>query len=267
MLRIILSLLLVNTAMVFSRASAADAWKDLFETKTYRSDKGRSIPYRLMRPAKVEPGKKYPLVLFLHGAGERGVDNARQLTHGVGGFATAEMRREHPCFVVAPQCPTDRRWVEVDWALPAHKMPKEISEPLGLALELLDKLLVELPVDRDRVYVTGLSMGGFGTWDVLSRRPEQFAAGVPVCGGGDVGQAEKLKRIPIWAFHGDQDRTVLVSRTKDMVNSIRKIGGVAKMTIYPGVDHDSWIATYADPKVMAWLFEQRKASRDSGRPQ
>jgi predicted peptidase len=241
------------------QTEGADApWQNSFEVKKYANSKGESLPYRLLKPEMIESGKRYPLVLFLHGAGERGVDNAAQLVHGAGQFATPENRRKYPCFVVAPQCPADRRWVEVDWALPSHTMPKTISTPLGLALELVERLAAELPVDKSRLYITGLSMGGFGTWDTIQRRPDFFAAAIPVCGGGDTAEAPKLKDLPIWAFHGDKDSVVQPRRTSDMVAAIRRAGGSPKMTTYPNMDHASWVPTYANPDVLAWLFAQKR---------
>jgi predicted peptidase len=239
-------------------ASAADSWQQAYKFKTYKDADGHTLPYRLLSPKKIEPGKTYPLVLFLHGAGERGTDNAQQLVHGVAAFAKPENQGEYPCFVVAPQCPADRCWVEVNWNQPSHEMPEKASEPLKLALDLVEKMTAELPVDKGRLYVTGLSMGGFGTWDAIQRRPKLFAAAIPICGGGDTAQAAKLKEVPIWAFHGDKDPVVPVRRTIDMIEAVAKAGGLAKMTIYSGIGHDSWTATYANPDVLAWLFAQKK---------
>jgi predicted peptidase len=146
----------------------------------------------------------------------------------------------------------------VDWNLPSHTMPTKPSVPLKLAFELLDKLTAELPVDKQRLYVTGLSMGGFGTWDAIARRPQYFAAAIPICGGGDTAQAPKLVSLPVWAFHGDKDPVVKPNRTRDMIETIRKAGGTPKMTMYPGVQHDSWNHAYADPAVLEWLFAQKK---------
>ncbi len=208
MRRILFVALTLSIAIVMSHESvAAPVASEGFEAATYR-DGDETLLYRLMKPEKTEPGVKYPLVLFLHGAGERGADNTSQLLHGVREFAKPENRRLYPCFVVAPQCPTDRRWVEVDWSAPAHTAPENPSEPLRLALDLVDKLAAELPVDRNRIYVTGLSLGGYGTWDAIARRPDLFAAAIPVCGGGDTAMAAKIKDIPIWAFHGDKDPVV-----------------------------------------------------------
>jgi predicted peptidase len=248
------------TLLVAAQAASAadDQWQKLYEAKTYKDAAGNALPYRLLTPEKIEPGKTYPLVLFLHGAGERGDDNAAQLMHGAGEFAKSANRQTYPCFVVAPQCPAKKGWVEVDWGRSAHTMKEKPSEPLRLALELVDKLAAELPVDKGRIYVTGLSMGGYGTWEAAARRPDFFAAALPICGGGDLAQAAKLKNLPLWAFHGDKDPGVPVGRTTAMIEAIRKAGGAPKMTIYSGVGHDCWTRTYADPAVLAWLFEQKK---------
>jgi len=254
-------LLLVSSfslALVEAEKTVAAAWQDAYAKQQYAGAGGQVLPYRLLKPAKIESGREYPLVLFLHGAGERGADNAVQLVHGAGAFATPEMRRKHPCFVVCPQCPLDRRWVEVDWNLPSHTMPTKPSVPLKLVFELLDKLAADLPVDKQRIYVTGLSMGGFGTWDAIARRPQYFAAAIPICGGGDTAQATKLVGLPLWAFHGDKDPVVRPSRTRDMIEAIRKAGGTPKVTMYPGAQHDSWNRAYADPAVLEWLFAQKK---------
>jgi predicted peptidase len=248
----------IGAFLVFPAILAADSWQEAYKYKTHRDADGQTLPYRLLSPKRVEPDKKYPLVLFLHGAGERGTDNSKQLTQGAGEFAKPENRGPYPCFVVAPQCPPNCRWVEVSWTLRSHTMPEKPSAPMKLALELVEKLAADLPVDTDRIYVTGLSMGGYGAWDAIQRRPELFAAAIPICGGGDTAQAPKLKSIPIWAFHGDKDPTVPVRRTTDMIEAVARAGGSPKMTIYSGIAHNCWTATYANPKVLVWLFAQKK---------
>jgi predicted peptidase len=245
-------------ALTFLQTTPAADWQEAYKFRTYKDAGGQTLPYRLLSPKEIAPGKNYPLVLFMHGVGERGTDNTGQLIHGAGEFAKPENRQKYPCFVIAPQCPPNCRWVEVDWSLPSHVMPQKPSVPLRLALELVEKLAAELPVDKSRIYVTGLSMGGFGAWDAIQRRPELFAAAIPVCGGGDAAEAPKLKNLPIWAFHGNKDGVVLPRRTTDMIEAVAKAGGSPKMTLYPGVDHNSWTRTYANPKVLAWLFEQKK---------
>jgi predicted peptidase len=246
------------TVLVFLSAAVAADWHDLYEAKTYRNAAGQTMPYRLLRPEKIEPDKTYPLVFFLHGVGERGTDNGKQLNPCGGVFAQAENRRKYPCFFVAPQCPTTDRWANVDWAVTSRPMSEEPCPPLKLAKELLDRLAAELPADKGRLYITGTSMGGFGVWDAVQRWPDCFAAAVPVCGGGDVAQAKRLKDLPLWAFHGGLDVLVPPSRTTAMINAIRQSGGTPKMTIYPFVSHICWFRAYADPGLLAWLFAQKK---------
>ncbi len=234
-----------------------------YQPTIYTNAEGQSLPYRLLSPEKIEPGKTYPLMLFMHGSGASGTDNFLQLTEGAGEeFAKAENRRKYPCFIVCPQCPRGAGWIErakTDGRPSSRPMSeKKPSVSLGLALELVDKLAAELPVDKGRIYVTGLSLGGYGTWEAIQRRPELFAAAIPVCGCGDVVQAPKLTAIPIWAFHGEQDKSVPVRGTKDMIEAITKAGGTPKMTIYPDIGHHSWVRTYTNPEVLAWLFAQRK---------
>lgn len=219
---------------------------------------GKSLPYRLLAPARIEAGKTYPLVVFFHGAGERGTDNEKQLVHGAKEFLTPERREKYPCFVLVPQCPNDKRWVEVDWGGLEHRMPEEPSEPMQLTFALLDRLVKELPVDTRRIYVTGLSMGGFGTWDAIQRRPEFFAAAVPVCGGGDERLAEKIAHVPVWAAHGDQDTAVKPSRTTNMIAALEKSGGKPKLSMYAGVGHNSWSQTYASQEFFTWMFAQTR---------
>jgi predicted peptidase len=245
-------LLFVLPAMV--RAGEAAYEKGLFGSG------GATLPYRLLRPVKVEPGKKYPLILFLHGAGERGTDNERQLLHGSGLFLKPENREKFPCFVVFPQCPEAKAWVEVPWGdKKSHEMPAEPSVPLKLTKELVDKLIADKPVDTDRIYVMGLSMGGFGTWDFAARYPSLVAAVVPICGGADDRTAPKFKDIPVWSFHGAKDSAVWPERSRSMVEALKKAGAAVKYTEYPDVGHDSWNRTFNDPELLPWLFAQKRS--------
>lgn len=254
MYRAVAILLLVPVSLMAQKKPDLEA---LLEKQTYTSGKA-TLNYRFLKPEKLEEKKTYPLVIFLHGAGERGDDNTVQMVHGVGDFAKTATRKKHPCFLIAPQCPKNRRWVEVDWSSDSHKMPKDPSEPATLVLELVEKLCKEHPIDRSRIYLTGLSMGGYGTWDLLARQPKLFAAGIPICGGGDEKQAKTMVAIPIWAFHGDKDTAVKVERSRKMIEAIKKAGGEPKYTEYPGVGHDSWTRTYRNAEVIDWLFAQQK---------
>lgn len=230
----------------------------LFEARMFSAPTGQTLPYRLLSPPEVQPDTKYPLVIFFHGAGERGTDNTAQLVHVVKELATEEMRKRYPCFLVAPQCPNGHRWVEVDWSSEAHSMPEEPSLPMSLTIAMLENLKTALPIDADRIYVAGLSMGGYGTWDLLQRRPDDFAAAVPICGGGDPAFASRMKDIPIWVFHGDQDTVVKPARSRQMVDALRAIGAPVIHTEYVGVSHNSWAPTASNRLVWDWLFAQKR---------
>jgi predicted peptidase len=231
--------------------------RDRYEARMFQ-DGGLTLPYRLLMPKALAAEQKFPLVIFLHGAGERGNDNKLQLVHGLNDFAADEIMDKYPAFVVAPQCPSGKRWVEVDWGLDKHSQPERPSESLVLTFKLIDTLRKVLPIDEGRIYITGLSMGGFGVWDALARRPELFAAAAPVCGGADLATAGKIKAIPIWAFHGDKDGVVKPHRSRDMIAALKAAGSTPKCTEYSGVGHDSWTATYRDAALYEWLFAQRK---------
>jgi predicted peptidase len=243
--------------LTLTPGARAAGLEDLLEARTFK-DGERSLPYRLLKPEKVEKGKKYPLVVFLHGAGERGDDNKAQLRHGVKEFASEANRKKYPCFLIAPQCPKDGFWSNAKFRPAPVKMGKGPSASGKLVLGLIESLRKELPIDDSRIYITGLSMGGFGTFDLMCRHPDLFAAGAPICGGGDPEACEKIAKVPLWAFHGDKDTAVPHSLTVAAIEAMKKAGGSPKYTEYPGVGHDSWTRTYADPKVMEWLFAQKK---------
>lgn len=242
----------------FYTALAADTV--LFEARTYETQYGESLDYRLFSPAATVDDAKYPLVLFLHGAGERGDDNKQQLKHGVQDMLAFMRQTNQPAYILAPQCPSRKQWVNVPWDEDSHIMPENPSTPMRLTFELLDTLISSLPVDPNRLYVTGLSMGGFGTWDVIQRRPEQFAAAVPVCGGGDATLASTLKDIPIWVCHGDKDSIVSVIRARDMVDALKMAGASPRYTEYHNAGHNTWKPTYRNHTILGWLFSQTKTS-------
>jgi predicted peptidase len=230
-----------------------------YEKATFEAD-GQKLNYRVLKPAALEPGKKYPLVLFLHGAGERGADNAAQLTHGSSLFSSTANREKYPAFVIFPQCPSNKRWVEVNWGeKTSHTAPKEPSDPMRLTKKMLDKFVEANPVDRDRIYVMGLSMGGFGTWDFAQRYPDLVAAAVPICGGADDRTAEKIKHIPVWAFHGGADTVVWPTRSRSMVEELKKANGSVRYTEFDKVGHDSWSRAFAEPELLPWLFAQKRS--------
>ncbi len=218
---------------------------------------GQQLKFQLLSPPEIEPGKSYPLVLFLHGAGARGDDNQRPTTH-IRPLFTAENLEKYPCYVLVPQCPEAYRWVETDWTLAAHQQPEDPSVPMQLVMALLNYTQQSYAVDTQRIYLTGLSMGGFGTWDLLARQPSRFAAAAPICGGGDPTTAPRIKDIPIWCFHGDQDPVVQVQRSRDMVKALKALQAPIRYTEYRGIGHGSWKPAYAEPEFLEWLFAQRR---------
>ncbi len=223
---------------------------------------GEKFCYRYHEPKRLEPGKKYPLVVLFHGAGERGNDNWAQLVHGASEILDYAERTNEEIFFIAGQVPHGRMWVDHPWNAQQHTMNKTPTSQLRMALALIDKLVAEKPIDMSRVYATGISMGGYGTWEAVQRRPELFAAAIPVCGGGDTAQASKLKEVPIWCFHGDKDGAVPVKRSRDMVAAIKAAGGTKILyREYPGVGHGCWNATYRDDSVLKWFFAQRKPAK------
>jgi predicted peptidase len=228
-----------------------------FETRVFKRGDD-SLPYRLLRPKDYDPDRRYPLVTFYHGAGERGDDNVKQLVHGMNDFASDDAMEKFPCIVIAPQCPEGVQWVDTPWSADSHSMPDQPTEPMRLSLELIEGLQAEFSIDANRLYVTGLSMGGFAVWDAIQRYPTRFAAVVPVCGGGDTTLAKQIVAVPVWAFHGDADTAVKTKRSRDMIAALKAAGGSPKYTEYPGVGHNSWAATYANRDMFAWLFAQRR---------
>lgn len=239
---------------------AADDYRGRYEACQHVDADGAKLLYRLLKPTQYDSQVKYPLVLFLHGAGERGDDNIRQLVHGMNDFASDETMAKYPCFVVAPQCPKEQKWVDVNWSATGHAMPARAADPLRLTMEAIAALEKQFSIDPARIYVTGLSMGGYGSWDAIARYPDRFAAAAPICGGGDPAQAGRFAQLPVWAFHGGKDGVVKPQRSREMVEAIKAAGGTPKYTEYPDAGHDSWTATYKDPEFFAWLFAQRRAS-------
>jgi len=195
--------------------------------------------YLIYLPDEYEHSRtKWPLMLFLHGAGERGDSIQKVKVHGPPKLIDNGKKFEF--IIVSPQCP-ETQW----WSV----------ETLNV---LLNKVIKQYRVDENRIYVTGLSMGGFGTWAMAMEYPNRFAAIAPICGGGDPKKAHLLKNLPIWVFHGAKDEVVPVQRSQDMVDAIKEAGGNVKFTIYPDAGHDSWTETYDNPALYAWFLNHQK---------
>ena len=250
----IVKLLFLILCFVFN--TQANAQTSLFSYEKYVQ--GDTLKYRQLTP-DYNPTRKYPLVIFLHGSGERGNDNESQLKWGVKNFATDEMMKLHPAFVIAPQCPANKSWANTS---SKNKSSLSIaptpSKQVELLLALIQDMIKKFPIDTNRIYITGLSMGGEGVFDIIERYPNLFAAAVPVCGGGDTSKVNSIKHIPIWIFHGAEDVVVHPSLSFNMVDALTKAGAHPGYTQYPEVGHFSWIAAYSDPLMMEWLFRQHK---------
>jgi len=203
-------------------------------------------------------GETAPLILFLHGAGERGNENERQLIHLKKPIFDLSQHLDHGFYVLAPQCPKEERWVEVDWSQKNFEMQPEISASLHATMKLLERLISELPIDPDRIYICGLSMGGFGTWDLICRFPHRFAAALPICGGGDPGQATKIAHLPIWTFHGELDRTVPPDLTRNMVKALQQENANVRYSELKNTYHNSWAPAFSDHQVWSWMFGQSR---------
>ena len=238
----------------------------LYEERSTRiQDGGTAVEfqYRLLRPEPAagdgQDAEKHPLVLFLHGAGERGTDNSVQLKYLPTWLADPAVRARHRAFVLAPQCRPDERWVDVSWAdgesTPHSPAP---TADLAAAVQALEEVMASEAVDPTRIYLTGLSMGGYGTWDLAVRLPDRFAAILPVCGGGDERTAARIATLPLWCFHGDSDTAVPVKRSRDMIAAVRAAGGRPIYSELTGVGHDSWTHAYRNAFVLDWLFSQRR---------
>lgn len=219
---------------------------------------GDTLRYRLLYP-DYDTLRKYPLVIFLHGSGERGNDNEAQLKWGVMNFATDQNMALHPAIVIAPQCPANMEWSNFSEGNGTElKLLPTPSKPMELLMELIHQLIKNLPVDTNRIYITGLSMGGFGTYDAIERYPHLFAAAVPVCGGGDVSRAATIAHIPMWIFLGSEDAAVNPLYSLNMLEALTKDGAHPGFTQYPEVGHFSWLGAYSDPHMIEWMFRQHK---------
>jgi predicted peptidase len=240
-----------------------------FAPNVYVTAKGERMPYRLFTPSRLETGRRYPLVVFLHGAGGSGADNLRQLqganVFGALVWTLPENQARYPAFVLAPQSDVNWACTIYDPKNPPKTLadikfcpPEALGMGAGLAFEIIDSLLAKLPIDPDRIYVTGHSMGGAGAWHMIAHRPQFFAAAVPVCGHPLPATAAAVKDVPVWNFHGETDEVEPVESSRAMIAAIRKAGGTPRHTEYPGVGHNVFMWAYTEPALVEWVFAQRR---------
>lgn len=245
MKKLLCSLLAVFTLTVRA-ADAPPPGTQTAQSVEVATDKGAktTLHYWLALPPESEkkPEAGWPVIFFMHGAGERGANLDLVKKHGppklVG--TTPELNK---FIIVSPQCP-EGRW----WDLVALK-------------GLMDHTLKSQPVDKDRIIITGLSMGGYATWGLLAAHPDFAACAVPICGGGDPAKAAAFKHVPLHCYHGSKDTAVPQQKSDEMIEALKKAGGKPEYTIYPDAGHDSWTAAYGDPKLFRWMLEQKRVAK------
>jgi len=220
------------------------------------------LPYRLFVPQKYSSSDQYPLVLLLHGSSERGSDNRKQLTTAVKTFISDRVQDSEQCFVLAPQCPRDNQWLNTEFKekpFPNYNQDEIAeSDAMKMIMAVIDLLTREFSIDSKRIYVTGFSMGGSGSWDIILRYPDIFAAAVPITGVSDPSKAGLISNLPVWAFHGKNDSISSVTNTRNMIKALRDLGSDCKYTEYESIGHNSWDSAYSDPDLMTWLFARKK---------
>ena len=228
-------------------------------------EQGDTLPYRLLLPEGFDASRKYPLVLFLHGGGERGNDNEKQLTHGSGLFTDPLNRGAFPAVVLVPQCAQDSYWAQVEIDRSSYPIGLTFryengpTRPLQMVMDLVREYLQAPYIDPDRVYVMGLSMGGMGTFELLYRMPGVFAAAIPICGAGVPETVTAYAAsTPLWVFHGALDQVVAPGHSVEMVDALLKAGAHPGFTLYDTYNHNSWDGAFAEPGLLRWLFSHRK---------
>ncbi len=246
---------------------AIDDVIDLFDgrsTRIRRADgQSETFAYRLLKPQAVASGTSgthWPLVVYLHGIGERGDDNRAQLRFLPEWMAESRRLTRFPCFLLAPQCKSDRLWVETPRAFDRAAPRQPPRAQMQAVIAMLDEVLAKFPVDGARLYLTGLSMGGYGSWDLGTRLADRWAAVAPICGGGDELYADRLSGVAVWAWHGDADDVVPVRKSRSMIEAMRRAGGHPRYTELAGIGHDCWTPAYHDSdELLDWMFAQHKA--------
>lgn len=236
--------------------------QETFERRMYVSAAGDTLRYRALAPETLEAGVRYPLVLFLHGAGERGRDNEAQLVHGGEMFLNPVVRETYPAFVVAPQCPPERYWAYEErpesfapWEMPVVEEPASM---IRLVMEVVGLYLAMPEVDASRVYVMGLSMGGMATYDLMVRYPEVFAAAVPICGTVHPGRLSALPGVAVSIYHGDHDTVVPVEASRAAYRALKAAGAAVRYKEFVGCTHGSWNPAFNEPDFWPWLFARHK---------
>jgi predicted peptidase len=247
--------ILLGLSAIFLAAAVPDGSQtaiDGFIPRMYQDSRHQQMPYRLFIPKAISKNSKYPLIIWLHGAGGAGADNVAQVSgdqvNGTRIWTKPESQKKYPAFVLAPQ--SEGVWSEGS---------EDLSPRLALVLAILDSLKNEFSIDPKRIYLTGQSNGGVGVWEFICKKPDIFAAAIALCSAPPaIFNAEKLAGMPIWALNGADESTRILTRSREMIAAIRKAGGAPRYTEYKGVGHEVWEHTFKEPDLMDWLFAQHK---------
>lgn len=218
-----------------------------------------SMPYRMLSPSEIESGKEYPLVLFLHGSGERGNDNEKQLAHGASIFSNPVNSDKYPAFVVFPQC-KEKYWtgkIDEQSFMPGSPVPPE-SKAEETLMELINHLIANNPIDKNRIYIVGISMGGIATYDLVCRHPDIFTAAVPICGAVNPERLSDAKDVKFMIFHGEEDDEVPSYCSREAYKALNSIGANVEYIEFAGIGHDCWSSAFNYPTLLSWLFSQSK---------
>lgn len=236
----------------------------IYEKKLFIS-KVDTMPYRLLLPENYDAHKKYPLILFLHGSGEKGNNNTTQLVHGGSLFVRDSIRKKYPAIVIIPQCDRKSNWVndkrikdsagKYVLVMPPDEKP---TEAMQLLQKLVKRIMHDYAVNKKQIYVGGLSLGGMGTYDIVKRNPKLFAAAFPICGAADASIVPKLKKVNWWVFHGADDNAVSPEFDKKMVAAMKEMNIPVQFTLYPKTGHNSWDKAFVEPGLFSWLFSVKK---------
>ena len=256
--------LLLMLAATMVKAQNLDMYvSDMYVSKSFIS-KGGTLPYRILFPENFDASKKYPVVIFLHGSGERGSDNKAQLVHGSALFLKEDVRKNFPAIVVFPQCPSEGYWSNVDVESANNKRTFNFVEggnptkAMELLMGMVDELRSLPYTNKKQFYAGGLSMGGMGTFELLRRKPQVFAAAIVICGGDNLENAKRYKKVPLWIFHGAKDDVVAPENSEKVAIALKAMGADIQFTLYPQANHNIWNSAFAEPNLLSWLFSNRK---------
>lgn len=245
--------------VVFLVISSVKSQNDLYLKKQFIY-KGDTLPYRIMYPENFNNTEKYPLVIFLHGSGERGNDNESQLKWGSELFTKVQNRKDFPVIVIFPQCPAKGYWAPIKSRQDgfSYVNSKHSTEPMQLVIRLINELKKSKIADKKRIYVMGISMGGMGTYDLICRNPKSFAAAIPICGGVSLKRLKKVRKMPIRIYHGADDNIVSPEHSRNAYIELKANGAQnVEITIFPGVNHNSWTQTFEVEDLLSWLFSNK----------